>query len=260
MEASDARRRSRERGIVREPGLDVERRGPEAYVAELLGTFLLVFFVCSMVSVASGLGVNDFAVIGLVHIALLATLIYTLGSTSGAHFNPAVTLSLAALRRIAPIDALIYVLVQLSGAVAGALVTKVLLADEGRGVDYGATRLSELISGRPLAGLLAEFIGTFVLMWAIMGTAVNPRGSREWAGLVIGLALGLGVMVLGPLSGASFNPARTFGPAIVSGSWNDFWVYVVAPVLGALAAAFGYTAMVLRPQGREPRRPIDTLP
>ena len=260
MEASEAPRDRRERPIAREPGLGVERRGPEAYVAELLGTFLLVFFVCSVLSVASGLGVTDFAVIGLVHVFVLAMLVYTLGGTSGAHFNPAVTISLAALRKIAPIDALIYVLLQLAGAVAGALVTKILLDNEGRAVDYGATKLSELISGKPLAGLLAEIIGTFVLMWAIMGTAVNPRGSREWAGLVIGLALGLGVMVLGPISGASFNPARSFGPAIVSGSWSDFWVYVVGPLVGALAAAIGYAALVLVPQRREPGRPVDKLP
>jgi MIP family channel proteins len=240
----------------------VEERGPAAYVAEFLGTFLLVFFVCAVVTVnsADGLGYTDFAVIGLVHVFVLAMLVYTLGGSSGAHFNPAVTLALVVARKISGADALIYWLVQLSGALAGALVTKVLLVDEGAGVNYGATTVSEqLLQGRPLPGLLAEAIGTFVLMWAIMGTAVNPRGERAWAGLVIGMALGLGVMTLGPLSGAGFNPARWFGPAVVSGEYANFWIYIVGPLVGAVLAAVGYRALVLDPHDRLGERPIDTL-
>ncbi len=240
----------------------MEERGPAAYVAEFLGTFLLVFFVCAVVTVnsADGLGYTDFAVIGLVHVFVLAMLVYTLGGSSGAHFNPAVTLALVVARKISGADALIYWLVQLSGALAGALVTKVLLVDEGAGVNYGATTVSEqLLQGRPLPGLLAEAIGTFVLMWAIMGTAVNPRGERAWAGLVIGMALGLGVMTLGPLSGAGFNPARWFGPAVVSGEYANFWIYIVGPLVGAVLAAVGYRALVLDPHDRLGERPIDTL-
>ena len=111
----------------------VEERGTPAYVAEFIGTFFLVLFICLVVSVNSpdGLQFTDFAVIGLVHVFILATLIYSLGGTSGAHFNPAVTAALAGLRKITPLDALIYWLVQLSGAVAAGLVTKLLLLDEG---------------------------------------------------------------------------------------------------------------------------------
>jgi MIP family channel proteins len=241
---------------------DLEERGPAAYTAEFLGAFLLIFFVCSIVSVnsAGGLGFTDFAVIGLVHAFLLAMLVYTLGGTSGAHFNPAVTVALAAIRKISPLDGLIYILVQLAGGVAGALVCKVLLLDEGRAAKYGATTVSEkFLQGRPLPGLLAEVIGTFVLMWAIMGCAVNPRGQRDWAGLVIGMTLGFAVMTLAPLSGAGFNPARSFGPAIVAGEFSDFWIYVVGPLVGALLAAFGYKLMVLDPQDKVARRPVDTL-
>lgn len=241
---------------------DDEERGPAAYTAEFLGTFLLVFFICSIVSVNSGggLGFTDFAVIGLVHVFVLAFLIYTLGGTSGAHFNPAVTVALAAIRKISPLDGLIYILVQLAGGVAGALVCRVLLLDEGRAANYGATTVSEkFLQGRALPGLLAEAIGTFVLMWAIMGCAVNPRGQRDWAGLVIGMTLGFAVMTLAPLTGAGFNPARSFGPAIVSGEAPDFWIYVAGPLLGALLAAFGYKLLVLDPQDKVARRPIDTL-
>jgi MIP family channel proteins len=241
----------------------IEERGTPAYVAEFLGTFLLVLFVCSVVSVnsAGGLGFTDFAVIGLVHLAVLSLLIYSLGHTSGAHFNPAVTAALTALRKITPLDALIYVLVQLAGAVAAALVTKVLLTDEGDAVNYGATTISEkFLQGKPLGGVLVEVIGTFVLMWAIMTFAVNPRGLRDWAGLGIGLALALPVMVFAPLDGGSFNPARSFGPAIVSGEFADFWVYVVGPVIGAVLAAFTYVYLILEPERRAGKAPIETLP
>jgi MIP family channel proteins len=242
---------------------EIEERGTPAYVAEFLGTFLLVFFICSVLSInsAGGLGFTDWAVIGLVHLAVLAVLVYSLGHVSGAHFNPAVTVALTALRKITPLDALIYVLVQLAGAVAAALVTKVLLTDEGDAVNYGATTISEkFLQGKPLGGVLIEVIGTFVLMWAIMTFAVNPRGLRDWAGLGIGLALALPVMVFGPVDGGSFNPARSFGPAIVSGEFSDFWVYVVGPVIGAVLAAFAYVYLVLEPEDRMARAPIDTLP
>ena len=240
----------------------METRGPTAYVAEFIGTFFLVFFVATIVTVnsAGGLGFTDFAVIGLVHFFVLAMLVYTLGGTSGAHFNPAVTLALTSIRKIGVGDAATYVLAQLGGGVAGALVTKVLFLDEGRGAKYGAATVSEkFLQGRPLPGLLAEAIGTFVLMWAIMGCAVNPRGQRDWAGLVIGMALGLGVMALAPLTGAGFNPARWFGPAIVAGEYSDFWIYLLGPALGAVAAAFGYRFLVLEPQDTAERWPIDSL-
>jgi MIP family channel proteins len=240
----------------------VEERGPTAYVAELIGTFLLVFFVCAIVIVNSGDGIGyaDFAVIGLVHAFVLAMLVYTLGGTSGAHFNPAVTAALRALNKISTPDALFYFLMQLLGALAAAWLAKLLFLDEGRAVDYGAISVSEpFLQGKPLGGLVAELIGTFVLMWAIMGTAVNPRGERASAGLVIGITLGFGVMALAPVSGAGFNPARWFGPAVVSGNYADFWIYIVGPLLGAAAAALGYRALVLDPQDKVAERPIDTL-
>ena len=258
----------RSAGARRDPvdGRDegLEERGTPAYVAEFLGTFFLVLLICMVISVHStgGLEVRDFAVIGLVHAFALAMLVYTLGGTSGAHFNPAVTGALLALRRINPADAAVYLLVQLSGGIAAALVTKLLLLDEGSVEDanYGAVLVSEqFLQGKALPGLLVEIIGTFLLMWAIMGCAVNPRGERAWAGWVIGITLGLVVMVFAPLDGAGFNPARWFGPAIVSGEFSDFWIYIVGPFIGAVAAAFAYRALVLDPADRLPRRPIDTL-
>ena len=236
----------------------MERRHPSAYVAELLGTFALVFFICMVVSDTVVLDNFDLAVIGLVHIFVLAMLIYTLGSSSGAHFNPAVTIALASLRKISRPDAGIYIVMQLIGATLGAFLCKALLLDEGKAVNYGATTISQTaLQGKAFPGLIAELVATFFLMWAIMGMAVNDRAPRNWAGLVIGAALGVGVMIIAPLTGASLNPARSFGPALASGEWSDFWVYILGPILGAILAAMAFTALVLNTQDAVADAPID---
>jgi glycerol uptake facilitator protein len=242
---------------------DLERRGPDAYLAEFLGTLMLVLFICTIVSInsADGLGFTDFAVIGLVHFLLLAMLIHTLGGASGGHFNPAVTVTLAALRKISPPDAVIYIVLQLLGAIAGALIVRLILRDEGDAANYGAVAVSEqFLQGRALSGFFVEAIGTFVLMWAIMGVAVNPGGARDWAGLVIGGTLGFAVMCFAPLTGAGLNPARALGPAVVGEAFNgvgDFVVaFVLGPLVGALAAGLLYSAGILGGPGR---RPVDTL-
>ena len=99
--------------------------------------------------------------------------------------------------------------------------------------------------------MVVEALGTFFLVWVIVGVAVNPRATKEWAALAIGAALGMLVMVLAPLTGAGFNPARSFGPAIVSGEWNGagnfLLVYVTAPVLGAVVAGFVYFSLFIAP-------------
>jgi MIP family channel proteins len=242
---------------------EVQDRGPAAYIAEFVGTLLLVFFVTAVVSLyvspPSAQNPNpfiDFSVIGLVHAFLLFGLIQTLGLISGAHFNPAVTTAMILLRQIKPVDSAIYIVAQLAGAVAGALLTKALLLDEGKAENYGATTVSNVINGDILPGMFAEAIGTFFLVWVIVGVAVNTRATKEWAALAIGAALGMGVMVLAPLTGAGFNPARSFGPAIVSGEWGGadtfLLVYVAGPVIGALVAGVLYLGIIETPGRREP--------
>ena len=233
----------------------MQDRGPAAYIAEFVGTLLLVFFVTAVVSLyltPDPKVFKDFSVIGLVHVFLLFGLIQTLGLISGAHFNPAVTVVMTALRQIKPPDALVYIVAQLAGGVAGALLTKAILEDEGRAVNYGATVVSAQLNGNIFPGMVVEALGTFFLVWVIVGVAVNPRATREWAALAIGAALGMGVMVLAPLTGAGFNPARSFGPAIVSGEWSggaaDFLlVYVAAPIIGALIAGIAYFNLAIAP-------------
>jgi MIP family channel proteins len=236
----------------------VQDRGPAAYIAEFIGTLLLVFFITAVVSVyvaaPTRLNPNPFidsSGIGLVHTFLLFVLIQTLAVASGAHFNPAVTAVLTMLRQIKPSDAGIYVVLQFLGGVAGALLTKALLLDEGKASNYGAPAVSDALNGNILPGMVVEAMGTFFLVWAIIGVAVNPRATKEWAALAIGGALGMAVMVFGPLTGASLNPARAFGPALVSGEWGGagefILVYLVAPVIGALVAGFVYFQILSEP-------------
>jgi MIP family channel proteins len=219
----------------------VQDRGLAAYIAELVGTFFLVFFITSAVTlfVATGNQAqfgSDFAVIGLVHAFLLFGLILIFGGVSGGHFNPAVTVAVAAIRRIDPIDALVYILAQLSGGVLGALLTKALLLDEGRAGHYGAVQVSSLL-GSKFQGFIVEGMGALVLVLAVLAVALGTRAVKDWAPFVIGTTLGLGVMVTGPLTGGSLNPARWFGPALVANSWGGVWPYVVGPLVAALVGA-----------------------
>jgi glycerol uptake facilitator protein len=243
----------------------MQRRGRSAYAAELIGTFLLVLFIALVVTVNSdgGLGYTDVAVVGLLQAFVLMMVTATIGGTSGAHVNPAITLALTALRRIAPADAAIYIVMQVAGAVLAVLVVKLLIQDgSADAVNLGAPAVSEnFLDGGAGAGLLGEALGTFALMWAYMGVAVNPAAARESAPLVIGATLGLAVFALGPMTGGSFNPARAFGPALIGGGFGDgatfLLAYVVGPIAGALAAAFAYQTAILREDPSED--PADRL-
>jgi MIP family channel proteins len=252
----------------------IPERGPAAYVAEFIGTFALVLFVTLAVSqfAAAPLSAQelaqgaqkpfvDFSVIGLVHVFVLFLLIQTLAVVSGAHFNPAVTAGLAAIRQIRPIDAAIYIVVQLAGGILGVLVTKLILTKENfpnaDAVNYGAVAVSDNLDGSIPLGMVVEGLGTFFLVFAIVGVAVNPQAFREWAGLVIGGTLGLIVMVGADLTGGSYNPARAFGPNLVSGEWGGgagefLLVFVLAPVIGALLAGLVYFRMFILPGKKGP--------
>jgi MIP family channel proteins len=219
----------------------VQDRGLAAYIAELVGTLLLVFFITSAVTLFVATGTqaqfgSDFAVIGLVHAFLLFGLILIFGGVSGGHFNPAVTVAVAAIRRIDPIDAVIYILAQLSGAVLGALLTKALLVDEGRAGHYGAVQVSSLL-GSNFQGFIVEGMGALMLVLAVLVVALGTRSAKDWAPFGVGATLGLGVMVAGPLTGGSLNPARWFGPALVSNHWGGVWPYILGPLVAALIGA-----------------------
>ena len=236
----------------------MQERGLAAYLAELIGTLLLVFFITSVIVLFLSTGSQaqfgtDFAVIGLVHAFLLFGLIVMFGVVSGGHFNPAVTLAAIVIKRIRPLDGVIYMLAQLSGAVLGALLTKGLLLDEGRATHYGAAQVSGLLSGN-FPGAIVEAVGTFCLVLVILAAVYSKKSLKDWAPLAIGTTLGFIVMVGGPLTGGSYNPARWFGPALVGNEFGDVWPYLVGPIVGALlaAAVFKFVLEAGEPSPTEP--------
>jgi glycerol uptake facilitator protein len=239
----------------------VQDRGLAAYLSELLGTLFLVMFVGVVVSLfaqtdpASGTG-SDFAVIGLVHAFGLFALIIAFGAVSGGHFNPAVTIAAAIQKRIDPVDGVVYILAQLSGGVLGSLIVKGLLEDEGRLSGYGNAEVSTALGGN-FQGFLVEGICAFLLVLVICAVALNPRARQEWAPLAIGSTLGFIVMIFGPLTGGSFNPARWFGPALIGDGLEgaDLVPYVLGPLAGALLAVAVYKFVIAGPQFAEGPEP-----
>jgi MIP family channel proteins len=240
----------------------VQDRGLAAYIAELVGTLFLVFVIGVVISLyvqtdPSAQTGSDFAVVGLAQAFILFGLIIVFGAVSGGHFNPVVTLAAAILRRIDPIDAVVYILAQLSGGVLGALLVKALLLDEGRAANYGAAAISPILSG-PFAAACVEAIGAFFIVLAVCAVALNPRARQEWAPWAIGTILGVGVFIFGPLTGASFNPARWFGPALIGDAFNGFsdsWPYVVGPIVGSVVAVLIYRFVIAGPQYAEGAEP-----
>lgn len=228
----------------------MQDRGLAAYIAELIGTFFLVLIVGSVVTLYVSVGGaaaqfgSDFAVVGLAHALVLFLLVTAFGNVSGGHFNPAVTLAAWVMKKIDGVDGVVYVLAQLSGGVLGALLVKGLLLDEGRAGGYGAADVSPLLSG-DFAGMVVEALGTFLLVLAVIATAMSVnRALRQWAPLVIGTTLGFVVMVFGPLTGASVNPARWFGPALIGDEFGGVWPYLVGPIVGALLAVAVYRIVI----------------
>ncbi len=204
-------------------------------LAEGIGTFILVFAGTGavMVNDLSGKAVTHVG-ISFVFGAVVAALIYSIGHLSGAHFNPAVTLGFWASgffpkRRVLP-----YILAQSLGAIAASAL---LLISLGRVANLGAT---EPLNGNWFQSLVLETVLTFILMFVILGSGLDRRAHIGFAGLAIGLTVGLEAACMGPITGASMNPARSLGPALVAGIWQHHWVYWVAPILGAQLAVIVY--------------------
>jgi MIP family channel proteins len=201
--------------------------------ARLLSEFLGVFFLClvALGAVTNSAGLTGAAIAnGFVVFAGICAF----GHTSGAHFNPAVTTALALTKRISVVDALGYVAAQILGGIAAAGIWQ-LMTDAWQGAP-------QLASGVSMSqGLIAEIIATFMMMIVIMGVAVDKRGSFAIiAGLPIGLAITSLIFFAGPISGAAMNPARWFGPALINGDLSNALVWILGPIVGAIAAAVVY--------------------
>jgi MIP family channel proteins len=203
--------------------------------AEAIGTFALVFAGCgAVVTDAQRDGALGVVGIGLVFFFVLLAAIAALGHVSGAHFNPGVSLSFFLTRHLPARDLGVYVAAQLVGAaIAGLLL---LLVWPGHPADLGAT-VPSVTAGR---ALVLEAVLTALLMLVIMSVATDTRAVGAPAALAIAAAVGLAAMAFGPLTGASLNSARSFGPALAAGQWQDFWVYLAGPLVGAPLGALAY--------------------
>ena len=226
---------------------------PRRLLAEFVGTGLLVLFGAGSVVAALAMNGGRLAYAGLGIIALafglvVALVIYAVGTTSGAHINPAVTIGLAAARRFRWAEVAPYIAAQLLGAVVGALLIVAYVGS--RATDFGSVGLTALGAGvNGLQGIVAEALGTFLLVFTIMAVAVDKRAPSGWAGFLIGLAVATEIMLIGPFTGGSVNPARSFGPYLVnqvfggSTPWAEFYVYIVGPLVGGVAGALCYEAL-----------------
>lgn len=225
---------------------------PKKCVAEAIGTFMLCFIGAGAIvtnALFDGIGLLAIAVAhGLaLSIAVSATM-----NVSGGHINPAVTVAMLATGRIGPMPAAAYIVAQLAGAtIAGVAVQMIFSGLPGGAEAIAATGLGTPAPGTGISAgtaLLTEVALTFLLVFAIFGTAVDPRAPKV-GGFGIGLTIAADILVGGPISGASMNPARTFGPGIVGGVWTAHWVYWVGPIVGGVIAALIYHHVVLNRGG-----------
>ncbi len=205
------------------------------YIAEFIGTFFLVFFGCGamILSQVQPDSIPQVA-IPLVFGGIVSVMIYSVGHISGAHFNPAVTIGFWAVKRIPTSRVLGYLISQFLGATLASVLHKLIWS--GLAHNYGVT--TYFIPFQMV--ILLEFIFSFVLMFVIISVATDSRAVGELAGIAIGTTVAICSFVGGPLTGASMNPARSFGPALMSGNLTIIWPYLIAPVLGAIIGSISY--------------------
>jgi MIP family channel proteins len=246
---------------------DPLRRG----FAEFVGTFTLVFIGAGSILTFGKLFAGAFATgggsqvagLGLVAVALahglaIAVMVSAVGHISGGHFNPAITLGFLVTRRLAPVLALVYWVVQLTAAVAAAaLLHWFFTMNERNAVQLGAPLLGSGIT--QWQGLVIEIVLTFFLVWVVFATAADPGGTfKSIAGLAIGLTITLDILMGGPLTGAAMNPARAFGPELIQNDWTNAWIYYAGPAIGGVLAATSYEWLYLRPTRPVPVGPPET--
>lgn len=221
-----------------------------AILAEFFATFFFVLIgagaVISLVSLDGDLTATVVG-IALAHGLAIALLVAATVHISGGHINPAVTFGMVVTGRMKIDLGILYVAAQLVGAVLAALALKVIFAGALEG-NLGAHGLGDAAANAG-AGVLVEALLTFLLVGVVFATAVHPQGLRSLAPIAIGLAVLVDHLIGVPLTGASMNPARSFGPALIANSWADHWIYWIGPLLGGGAAALVYQ-YVFAPKGQ----------
>jgi MIP family channel proteins len=215
-----------------------------ALTAELVGTFALIFIGAG----AGALGLGGLVGVAFAHGLVVLGFVYAYGHISGTHINPAVTVGLWVAGKMDAGRALSYIVFQLVGGALGAFALRWVLGGTetglgattlARGLDVGTAR----IDIAPAAGVVIEAVLTFFLVNCVLHAAVSGKAGNL-AGVAIGMTLTFAILMGGPLTGASLNPARSFGPALATGNFADLWVYFVGPLLGGIVAAGLYRGML----------------
>ncbi|MGH2653629.1 MAG: MIP family channel protein [Actinomycetota bacterium] len=230
----------------------MERPMTQRLLAEVVGTFTLIFIGAGSIVAASeaGLGVGGAGLItvALAHGLAIGVMVSAVGHVSGGHFNPAVTTGAWVARRMTTGAAVAYVVAQIAGGLLGALTLRLVLPGSAWApVTLGTPLVTPGIAD--WQAIAIEAILTFLLVWVVFATALDPEGSfGKIAGLAIGFTIAMDVLMGGPFTGAAMNPARSIGPAVVSGELTGVWVYILGPVIGGTVAALLYDLGIMRRQ------------
>ncbi len=220
-------------------------------VAEFVGAFTLIFIGAGAILTAGTTSTSDLLLVALAHGLAIGVMVSALAHVSGGHFNPAVTFGALVSGQISPRLAGVYWIAQLLGGVGGAAALALIFPQSvWQGYHLGTPTLGTVPSlGWDVGvgtGILVEAILTFFLVFVIFGTGIDPKGSfNAVGGFAIGLTISIDIMMGGPLTGAAMNPARWFGPAIVSGFFENWYVYWVGPLIGGAVAALLYRYVFL---------------
>jgi MIP family channel proteins len=218
-------------------------------LAEFIGTFALIFIGAGAGAVVGdGVGLPGLIAIAFAHGLTVMAFAFAYGSVSGGHFNPSVTVGVLAAGAMSAGEAIGYIVSQLIGGVAGALLLRTVLggAATGLGVPALAHNLAlgaTTLTVTPWAGFVIEAVLGFFLVTVVLSTAVAGRAGNL-APLAIGMTLTLNIIMGGALTGAAFNPARALGPMVATGNFSDAWLYLAAPIVGAIVAAIVHTGLV----------------
>jgi MIP family channel proteins len=223
-------------------------------LAEFIGTFALIFIGAG----AGALGIGGLVGVAFAHGLVILCFAYAYGHISGTHINPAVTLGVWAAGKIDAARAGSYIVFQILGGIAGALTLRWVLGGTGTGL--GLTQLAQnldvkgtAITITPLVGMVLEAIMTFFLVNSVMNAGISGKATIP-GGLAIGLTVTFCILMGGPLTGASVNPARSIGPAVAMGNFNDLWVYLVGPALGGVVAGLLYKMVFEEREAGRPRK------
>jgi MIP family channel proteins len=220
-------------------------------IVEFIGTFSLLFMGIGAIVMTGG---TNLVAIAFAHGLAIGLLIMAAGHISGGFFNPAVTLGMLVTRRLSAYDTVVYIIAQLLGALAGTLFVIAAFPQSMRdAVNLGVPAVGAGYSTGN--ALIAEIVTTFFLIFVIFGVAVDQRSAKAVGGLAIGLTITMGIFATGAISGAAMNPARWFGPAIIGGHWDDFWIWIIGPIVGAVVAALVFNDVLLVGEGLEDERP-----